>query len=237
MKYAYDLHMHTALSPCAEDDMTPNNAVNMAVIKGLDIIAITDHNTVKNCGACIEAAREMDLVVIPGMELQTKEDVHILCYFKDLDSAVNFEEAIDAKRLKLPNKPEKFGNQLLMNVEDKIVGSYPYALIASIDLTLEQSIQLVTDCGGVVVPAHLDRPSNSILSNLGFIPVDLKIKTIEISKRVDLNTFLEQHKLLKQYTILRSSDAHSLGAISEPDTFLEIDGALTIDKIFEIIRG
>lgn len=237
MKYAYDLHLHTALSPCADDDMTPNNVVNMAMLKGLAIIAITDHNSVANCKACMKVGAELPILVIPGMELQTKEDVHVLCYFPNLEKAQAFGESVEQYRLALPNKPNKFGNQILMNEKDDNIGEYPYALITSLDITLDQVVKLVVELNGVVVPAHLDRPSNSILSNLGFMPPELKVKTVEVSKRTDKDTFISKNPMMKSYNIMQSSDAHTLADIAEPDQFIDIEGDLTIQSVLDKIRG
>jgi len=237
VKIYYDLHIHTALSPCADDDMTPNNVVNMAYLKGLNVIAITDHNSVKNCRACISAAKELPLVVIPGMELQTKEDVHVLCYFRNVEDAEQFEEQVDVYRVKLPNKPERFGNQKILNALDEVVGEYPFALIASLDLAIEQVIQLVSDLNGVVVPAHLDRPSNSLLSNLGFMPKELKVSSIEVSKRTEKSIFLNRNRRLEKYLLLQNSDAHDLVSISEQEEFWELDEIPDIDKVLNKLRG
>lgn len=237
MKYAYDLHLHTGLSPCADDDMTPNNVVNMAVIKGLDIIAITDHNSIGNCKACMKVAEKLPILVIPGMELQTKEDVHVLCFFLNLEKAEAFSDFIEAFRMPLPNKPERFGNQRLYNERDEIIGEYPFALISSLDISLEAVIKKVQELDGVAVPAHLDRSSNSVLSNLGFMPPDLNVKSIEISKRTNEETFLKQNASLADYQIFQSSDAHTLGDISEPERFIELNGSLTIESVLEILRG
>lgn len=237
MKIYYDLHIHTALSPCADDDMTPNNIVNMAHIKGLNLIAITDHNSVKNCRACILAASELPLLVIPGMELQTKEDVHVLCYFRNIDDAEKFENQVDDYRIKLPNKPDRFGNQIIFNKLDEVVGEYPFALIASLDLSLNQVVDLVELLGGVTVPAHLDRPSNSLLSNLGFMPTDLKVRSIEISKRIEKNIFLNRNRRLEKYLLLQNSDAHNLVSISEQEEFWELKEMPDIDTVLNKLRG
>ena len=122
MKLAVDFHIHTALSPCADKDMTPNNIVNMSILKGLDAIAITDHNSMENCEACIELSKNKDILVIPGMELQTKEEIHLLCLFKNIRSASQFQSLIYSRLKEQENIPEIFGRQFIFNKEDKIVG-------------------------------------------------------------------------------------------------------------------
>ncbi len=235
MKYYYDLHIHSALSPCADDDMTPNNIVNMALIKGLQIIALTDHNSTKNCRPCLSVAEGTGLLVIPGMELQTKEDIHVVCLFQELESAEQFEENIDAFRLMLPNKPAKFGHQLVYNDEDEVVSEYKTALITSIDLSMNQVMEMVSGLGGVAVPAHLDRQSFSILSNLGFIPPDLKVTTVEVSRYMTQDDFLVKHPYMKDFRLITNSDAHNLGDIMEPQFEMELE-SLTSSCVIQYLK-
>lgn len=120
MKLYYDLHIHSALSPCGDGDMTPNNIVNMASLKGLDIIAVSDHNSAKNCRAAVLAAKRNcpDLLVVPAIEAESSEEVHILCLFSALDGAEQMGEAL-TQSLFLPNKPELFGRQMVLNENDE----------------------------------------------------------------------------------------------------------------------
>lgn len=233
MKCFYDLHIHSALSPCAEEEMSPNNIVNMAAIKGLSLIAVTDHNTIGNVRACMEVGRELGVLVIPGMELQTREDVHLLCLFRSLDDAMVFESRIDPLRLRIPNKPERFGRQILFNNQDEVLGEYPWSLLTSVDISLEDAVQLVRKRGGIVIPCHLDRSSNSILSNLGFMPPNPIFEWVELSTA---NPGMPAGLNASDYRILYNSDAHQLESISEAEHWLDLP-ELTVDAVFRKIGG
>lgn len=222
MKLSYDLHIHTALSPCASDDMTPNNIVNMALLKGLDIVAITDHNSVENCAAVIQAAQNKDVLVIPGMELQTVEDVHLLCFFETVEQAAALQEVVNERILKINNNKDVLGHQYLLNYEDEIIGEKEDMLLISSGLSLKDAVLKVQSLGGVAVPAHIDRGHNSLIVNLGFVPEDLNVDILEISEKGDLDHLIKQHKNLKQYSYITNSDAHYLGNISERLRFIEV---------------
>ena len=223
MKFAIDFHIHSALSPCADDDMTPNNIVNMAILKGLDVIALTDHNSCKNVNAIMEVAKKQGLMVIPGMEVQTKEEVHILCLFKDLNIAMKFDEIVHNCLPNTVNEEQVFGRQLIMNSQDKIMGKEKKLLISSCSLSIDDVFSLVRAFGGFCIPAHIDRTAYSIISNLGFIPPSLGIKTVEISKKSSPESIIKKFSYLKNYNFIISSDAHYLWDISEREYFIDID--------------
>ncbi|MCD4713350.1 MAG: phosphoesterase [Clostridiales bacterium] len=230
MKLFYDLHIHSCLSPCGSDEMTPNNIVNMAYLKGLNIISVTDHNTGKNCDVISRLGKKNGILVIPGMEIQTKEEVHILCYFPHLDALNAFEVELDQYRIQIPNRPEKFGNQWIMDEDDIKVEDYPLALILSVNIGLDQLNVLVEKYGGVIVPAHVNKSSNSMLSNLGFIPETLDLKYVEVFMSAPV-----PKSILDSYDILKNSDAHSLGQISEPENSMELKEK-TINAVIDFLK-
>ena len=129
--FYYDLHIHTCLSPCGDDDMTPANIVGMSALKGLNVIAITDHNSCKNCAAAMALAKEYNITVIPGMELTTQEEVHVVCLFPTLEEAMAFDHYVEEHLLPIPNRPETFGKQQIMNENDEITGEDPILLISA----------------------------------------------------------------------------------------------------------
>ncbi len=229
MKYAIDLHIHSALSPCADDDMTPNNIVNMAILKGLDIIAITDHNSCDNIEAIMEVGGD-NILIIPGMEVQSKEEVHLLCYFTELDNILKFDAVIRAKLPKISNSPHIFGNQYIMDSLDNIVGIREELLLTSVDMTVDEVANKVRELGGVVIPAHVDRMSYSILSQLGFIPPELEFPTLEVSTVSSVDELN-----LKEYDYILSSDAHSLGNIMEREMFVELQYP-TVSGLLSLFR-
>jgi PHP family Zn ribbon phosphoesterase len=153
VKIAIDLHIHSALSPCSDDDMTPNNIVNMAVLNGLDAIAITDHNSCDNVESVMKAA-EGRIIVIPGMELQTIEEVHLLSYFTDLYSLLAFSEDLEQYYDGSPNRPEFFGHQLIMDEKDEIIGEKKQALIPFYLISICISFLQYSVCATIHVLSH-----------------------------------------------------------------------------------
>jgi len=227
----YDFHIHSALSPCGDEDMTPNNIVNMAKLCGLDAIAVSDHNSVKNAKAAIEAGKRIGLTVLPAMEVETEESVHILTLYPDMESAEEAAKAVYNALPDIKNRPEIFGRQLIMDADDNITGIEERLLISPTSLSVNSLFDMVKSVGGLFIPAHIDRHSYSILTALGFMPQDLDIKMVEISKNTtDLTAYLESRPELKKYRILRNSDAHYLDQLSERDAFLDTDNAFNLFK-------
>ncbi len=222
MKIYYDFHIHSALSPCGDNDMTPNNIVNMAVIKGLNAIAVTDHNSVRNCEAAIKAAQGLPICVLPGMELCTAEEIHVLCLFSSLEDAYGFFEEVRAKYMPVKNRPEIFGRQLVMDENDEVVGEEEILLTMSTGVQIGECAPLAKRYNGVAIPAHIDRTSYSLISVLGAVPDDLGFNRIEISSTGDINLLEAQYGSLEKFGRLKNSDAHYLENISEPENTLEV---------------
>ncbi len=212
------MHIHSCLSPCGDIDMTPNNIVNMSIIKGLDIIAVTDHNTCGNVESVMKVA-EGKIIVVPAMEIETSEDIHVVSYFKNLEDAKKAEEIIKKSLPKIKNKPEIYGNQYYMDENDEITGEEENLLICATSLSIYEVFEVVKKCGGVPVPAHIDKNSYSVLSNLGFLPEDLDAPTLEITPK---NRYIKENEY-KNYNIISNSDAHYLEDISEPEFFMELE--------------
>lgn len=229
MKAYYDFHIHSALSPCADEDMTPNNIVNMARLKGLSMIAVTDHNSCGNLRAVMQVAAD-DPLVLPGIEIETAEEVHILGYFPSIRQAEAMEKRIKEHLPFIPNRPEIFGRQLYMDADDTVTGEEEGLLVTATTLGVPDVFSMVQDLGGVAVPAHIDRGSYSILSNLGFLPPELAIRTVEITAKNRAR--LEER--YKNLTILTSSDAHYLGDIAEMEQYIDTSTKTTheiLDKL------
>lgn len=221
MKVYYDLHIHSALSPCCDNDNTPSDIVQMAKLKGLDVIALSDHNSTANCKAIIAAGQREGLLVLPAIELTTAEDIHILCLFAELNNAENFCERARQGMMKIKNRADIFGEQRILDEFDNIVGYEEDYLSVATTVTSYEVATLARSYGGVAIPAHVDRPSNGILSILGEIPQDFGFTAIEISKHCPPQKMEELSKL--GYTIVRNSDAHTLGELSERENFMEIE--------------
>lgn len=210
--------------------MTPNNIVNMAALKELDFIAVTDHNHMGNVATLMKVAEAQGIMVVPGMELQTKEDVHLLCFVKNLESVAIFQAFVDEHSVKLPNNVKKFGRQILCNELDEEVGEVGNALIFPTDVTLEMAVNKLKELDGAAVPAHIDKKVNSIISNLGFIPPDLGITTIELSANAD-DSWTEKYSKFRQ---LHNSDTHNLWGISERTNSLELEDR-SLEALFKVI--
>lgn len=229
MKFYYDLHIHSDLSPCGNHDMTPNNIVNMAYIKGLGIISLTDHNTARNIRVTAQVGEKLGILVIPGIEVTTREEVHVLCYFKNLSYAEAFGNIIYDSLPDIKNNELIFGEQNIYNDADEIVDKLQKLLINASKYTLDEIYYLAKEHHGIIVPAHINKKSNSILGLLGFIPLNLKIDFVEIFK----GSTIEQ-KTVKNYNILRNSDAHQLTDISEPINSIELDKASDIYEYMKL---
>jgi len=220
-KYYYDLHIHTALSPCANDDMTPNDIVGMAILNGLDIIAVTDHNSIANAASVMKAAEtankkfDKNLVVLPGVEVTTAEEVHVLCLFDCIEQAQEFEVELNYFYSTLDNREDIFGEQILYDENDQIIDHMKRMLIAPSLVSFDHLHSITQKRSGVFIPAHIDRDSFSVTSNLGFLPPHLEINTIEL-----FNT--EQSHLYPNKKILYSSDAHQLWAINDRQNYLTL---------------
>lgn len=221
MKLYYDFHIHSALSPCGDNDMTPNNLINMSIIKGLDAVALTDHNACENVRAAAAVAGDK-IIFIPGMEVETSEEVHIVTLFSTADAAEEMQRILVDSSPFIPNRPEIFGNQYIMDENDEICGEIDRMLVTASGLDIYTVVAAAKDLGGIAYPAHIDRESYSVLSNLGFIPPDLDISAVEITEKS--RTALEG-EYSNRYNIITSSDAHYLWDISERNHYIEVSDA------------
>ncbi|MBQ4096936.1 MAG: PHP domain-containing protein [Clostridia bacterium] len=241
-KYKCDLHVHSCLSPCGDDDMTPANIAGMAVINSLNVVALTDHNTSKNCPAFFAQAKAHGIIPIAGMELTTAEDIHVVCLFPTLESAMEFDRFVETKRIKFPNKPEIFGHQYVMDEDDNVVGEEEDLLINATTLSLEEAFDEVLSRGGVSYPAHIDRASNGIISMLGTFPDEPKYTAFELNSASSLDEHVKKFPIIKNLSRTVSSDAHYLWDISEDGYEIEIDdepysSALVRQKTIDYLLG
>jgi PHP family Zn ribbon phosphoesterase len=232
MKITYDLHIHTALSPCSFEDMTPNNIVNMALLNEVDVIAITDHNSCENIESVLKVASTTDLIVIPGIEVETREEVHMICLFSSLELAYNVQAVVYNHLPQRRNNKRIFGEQLLFNEEDDPIGVVDRLLSFACDLSLEEVVSLCKDNDGVCVPAHIDRPSYSIISNLGMLPEHLFFPTLEVSRHSDLNSYIIKYP---GHRLIQNSDAHDLGFIGSCKQSLDVSDR-TIESVLKSLK-
>lgn len=232
MKLYYDLHIHSALSPCASEEMTPNNIVNMAIIKGLDVIAVTDHNATYNLRAIDGIAKREGLLFIPGIEVESCEGVHLLCYFPRVELAEVFGEIITESLPKIKTN-KVFGEQLIVDEQDEIVSRFEKLLINSSRFTIEEIWQYTKNYEGTMVYAHIFRGSNGILPVLGFLPTNIQLGTLEIYKQDVGRQELKQFE--NKYMILIDSDAHQLVDIHEREYNLKVQSK-TVEAILNKLK-
>ncbi|HPU58982.1 MAG TPA: PHP domain-containing protein [Candidatus Avimonas sp.] len=236
MRFFYDLHIHSCLSPCGDTDMTPNNIVNMAKLKGLDIIALTDHNSSKNCPALLKAAERAGVLALPGMELCTAEECHVVCLFPNLDAALEFDKMVEKSLPDIKNNPDIFGEQIIMDGDDTITGTYPTLLTTASSIGLDEAANLAGRFGGVAVPAHIDRPSFSVISVLGDVPGE-GFSAYEISGLNCVDTLSQRYPAISGKTILINSDAHYLSDINETGPWLELGFLSPENVIGALLNG
>ena len=220
-----DMHIHTCLSPCATLDMTPEKIVREALKKALSIIAITDHNSAENSGAVIAAAQSEKLYVIPGIEMTTSEEIHIIALFENVERAVSFQELIYDNLQSGKNNEDFFGIQVVANEFDEVEGINTRLLIGATSLRLDEAVGEIHRREGLAFAAHIDRGSFSIISQLGFIPEDLDLDAVEISKRITLSEARKQFKEYDRFPFITSSDAHDLSEIGTTPTLFQLAGS------------
>ena len=232
----YDLHIHSCLSPCGDDDMTPANLTGMAAVKGLDVIALTDHNSCANCPAAMYHGKKYGVTVIPGMELTTAEEVHVICLFPALDAAMEFDRLVYGRLLPFPNREDIFGNQQIMNERDEVVGIKEHLLINATTIPFDEAFSLTENFGGIAYPAHVDKSSNSVISNLGFVPPESTFTCAEFHDFKNLHRLRREHPYFEKCNVVCCSDAHYLGDIHEPEHQVYARSRSIVD-ILDALRG
>lgn len=208
--YVADLHVHTVLSPCAAVEMIPPLIVRQALARGLDLIAITDHNATANAGAVQRAAAGTRLSVLPGMELQTSEEVHLLCLFDTLAQVSDWQAAVDARMPPAENVPEIFGEQFVVDETGNFLRCETRLLTGSVRMRLEEAAGEVRRLGGLAIPAHIDRPVYSLSASLGFPPLDLLVDGMEISPHTTPAAAHGRFPWLADYPLVQGGDVHHL---------------------------
>jgi len=231
LKYRADLHLHTVLSPCADLSMSPDEIIKAAKSKQLDIIAVTDHNSTKHCRVVREMATDAGIFVINGCEVNSREEVHALCLFEDDHSKDEFQKFIDSYLPHIPNKPDYFGYQPVVDKNNRILEQIPWYLGNSLLISLEEIAAFTHQLNGIFIPAHIDRPINSLFSQLGFLPKELKVDGMQISKQADEMKVRRLFDIHPDITLIKASDAHYLEDIGSALTVFEL-----AEPTFEEIR-
>lgn len=221
-QFRADLHVHTVLSPCAEVEMIPPLIVETALDLGIHLIAITDHNATANIRSVIKAALNTPLVVLPGMELQTREDVHSICLFDNITQAEDFQKIIDPTLPNIRNNDDLFGAQFVVDESGEYLRNEERLLITSSSLSINEAFAIVSDLGGLFIPAHVNRRTFGLIESLGFLPPDIPFEAVEISRHLTPQQAREKIPSISRLPIIQNGDVHRLeeflGAL-----FLEIE--------------
>ena len=225
-RYYYDFHIHSCLSPCADNDSTPANIAGMAVVCGLDVVALTDHNTCKNCPSFFKACEAYGIVPIAGMELTTAEDIHVVCLFDSLADAMRFDAFVDSRRMKIKNRTDIFGEQLIIDENDNVAGYDEYLLPNATDIPLEEAPETVKRFNGICFPAHIDRDANGIVAILGTVPQTPHFDIYEIRDPEVRQEYCQRFGIAPERTVI-SSDAHYLADIRDKESYFELPAELS----------
>jgi len=218
--YIAELHSHTVLSPCAEVEMIPPLIVQTAIEKGINLLAVTDHNASANVVAVQRAAQDTGMIVLPGMELQTREEVHLLCLFDTLEQMEAWQNLVDEHLPPLENDIEHFGEQFVVDETGEFVRRETQLLLTSTDLSLEEAVRAVDSIEGLAIPAHIDRKANGLLALLGFVPANVTIEALELSRHISVDVAPLRYPQIRGYPLVRDGDAHRLNEFLGVNEFL-----------------
>jgi len=235
LKIRAELHIHTVLSPCAEVEMIPPLIVQEALRRDVKLIAITDHNASANIQAVIGAAQNSGVIVLPGMEVQTREEVHLLCLFDTTEQISAWQEIVDSSLPDRENDAEYFGEQFIVDETGDYIRSEQRLLATATTLTFEQAVTKVENLGGLAIPAHVERKAYGLLGVLGFVPPNVHLEALEISRLIKPAEAIQRFPQLAGFPLITNGDVHRL------DEFLGITEfiveAATISEIQLALRN
>ncbi|NLZ19098.1 MAG: PHP domain-containing protein [Bacteroidales bacterium] len=224
MKFHADMHIHSVLSPCGDIDMSPSAIVTTAKERGMDIIGLTDHNSTLNADVTRRLGEKVGLHVLMGAEVTTKEEVHCLSFMPTVEKLAEFQAFLDSRVIYFENDVDKFGYQLVVDEEENVLDEVPHLLINALDLPMLELQQKVYEMGGIFIPAHIDRSTFSLSSQLGFVPDKLKFHAMELSSNCRRNNykFLSDCPWFSDFNFIQSSDAHYVEDIAKIHSVLEM---------------
>ena len=235
-RFKADLHIHTVLSPCGDLEMSPTNIIRAAKSKQLDLIGITDHNTTRQCAVIRELGLKEGIYVLCGTEVTTKEEAHCLAFFDTTESLESFQVYLDAHLPEVKNNPDLFGYQVAVDADDNIFYEEDRSLLSAIDQSIEKIEETIHSLNGIFIPAHINKSKNSVISQLGFIPDDLKFDALELSKHISREEFISKNKYLKDNVFIKNSDAHLSELIGETTTLFIME-ALNFEEIKKALHN
>ena len=231
-----DLHIHTVLSPCGDLEMSPTAIVERALARGLDMIAISDHNTTRQVKVTQRIGKEKGLFVLGGVEVTSQEETHCLCYFRDDAQLDAFQLSLDEHLPKIENDVDRFGYQLIVDENEEIVGEEEYHLLNAIDVDIDGIYDEVHRIGGLFVPAHINKGTTSLMSQLGFVPPDLRADGLEINFRITKDEILKKFAYLKRFNFITDSDAHFIDNVGDVYNLVYMEHR-TFDEFAMALRG
>ena len=233
-RFKADLHVHTCLSPCGDLEMSPQKIAAQAHTANIGIIAICDHNSAENVPAVTRAAETRNLVVLPGMEVCSREEIHVLAIFENLDSAFEMQSTLYA-HLPGKNDPDVFGLQVVANEYDEVVLLEDRLLIGAVDLPVEVIVSEIHRLGGAAIASHIDRENFSVISQLGFIPDALRFDALELSSNIQEREAKERFARYARFPFVRNSDAHFLKDVGTNTCDYVLDRP-TLSEILKALR-
>jgi len=224
------------LSPCGDLEMSPVNIVEKAKERGIDILGISDHNSTLHAPLIKKMAAKQGMLVIMGAEVTTKEEVHCLCFFETEKKLAVFQKYLEVYLPHIANDNNKFGYQVVVNEAEEIVDEVEWLLISGINQSIDQLERKVHELDGLFIPAHINKMQNSVISQLGFLPFDLNVDALEITRHISKESFLEKNAYLKDKTFIKSSDAHSIDLVGEVYTKFQMMEA-SFDEVKMALRN
>lgn len=239
----YDFHIHSCLSPCADNEMTPAAIAGIAALNGLRMAALTDHNSAGNLPVFFDACHAYGVLPVAGIEVESAEAVHVVCLFPQLEQAMDFwQKTVQPAMMPVRNKPDIFGDQRYVDEDDNVIATEPILLITSTMLSLEEIAQSARAAGGVPFPAHVDRPSNGLIEILGSLPPEPDFRCVEFNDSANIERLRREHPAMTSMVTLTNSDAHYPDRINEAVNFLPIGEADESDavlrqKLFAFLKG
>jgi PHP family Zn ribbon phosphoesterase len=237
LKWFYaDLHVHTCLSPCADLTMSPKRIIKRAREVKVDIVGICDHNSAENVRAARNAGSAMGVKVLAGMEVNTVEEVHVICLFDETEAVVKLQDMVYESLTPGENREDIFGEQIVANEFDEVEGFNKRLLIGATAISLKNLVNEVHRLGGVAIASHIDREVNSLIGQLGYIPEDLELDALEISSRISWSQAVAEFPGIEKFPIISSSDAHFLEGIGSRVTVFSLEEP-TSHEIGKALRG
>ncbi|MBI5633086.1 MAG: PHP domain-containing protein [Nitrospirae bacterium] len=236
VEFRADLHIHTCLSPCADLFMTPRNIIEKAASLGINMIAVCDHNSAENIAVTQDIGKKRGVVVIPGMEITSSEEVHILGLFNSLDRVNDMQKQVYAHLQPGENDEDAFGMQVVVNEDDEVLGFNKRLLIGATDLSIDQVVALIHGFQGIAVASHIDREGFGIIGQLGFIPPETGFDALEISSRTPMDRAAETFGMYRSLPWITSSDAHELEDVGRKTVGLHMNHA-TFEELCLALTG